>query len=235
MSRTAIWIVDCARCGDAVRDLGGAFPDIAETAARGRGEASADIGHLVLRLLLMARIGRRAACQPFTRGRFGKPVLPGGEAVFSLSHSAAHALIAIADEGPIGVDLEHVRPRQLGAARRAKLEAIALALAGPLPDAPEMRLTQAWTRLEATAKATGEGIGRLLEQLGARPRAPETSIDVAATARAYLARTSLKVVDLAIADDIRAAIALGRSCQPGDARWLPATREEIAAVVRPSE
>jgi 4'-phosphopantetheinyl transferase len=65
----------------------------------------------------------------------GKPFLEGpGPLRFSLSHSAGLALIAVAEEREVGIDVERVTPRRSADYLRA------------------------WTRREAIAKCFGEGL-----------------------------------------------------------------------------
>jgi phosphopantetheinyl transferase len=119
-----------------------------------------------LRCLLSAHVGIDVACQPFARGPKGKPSIAGSPVHFSLSHSEGLAVLAICDGAPVGIDVEVVRSVSVSEHRRKQLEDAAEALSGhPLsPDSP-LRFLQAWVRLEAAAKATGEGIGALLTRM----------------------------------------------------------------------
>lgn len=136
------------------------------------------IAHVALRLLLVRHAGLELARRPFAVGAAGKPALaPDGERSsraiphFSLAHAERFALIGITLSGPIGVDIEVQRTVRIREDRRALLETVAAALAPgtPLPHSPrDDRFLQAWVRLEAAAKATGEGISALLARLGAR-------------------------------------------------------------------
>lgn len=128
--------------------------------------------YATLRHLLGAWIGPRAYTAPILRTRSGAPSLHGIPAAFSLSHSGRYGLVALAPRGRLGVDLEVARALSMPAARRTQLAAAATAV-GPraLDPALDADVLQAWTRLEALAKATGEGIGRTLTALGVRARA----------------------------------------------------------------
>jgi 4'-phosphopantetheinyl transferase len=138
------------------------------------------VSHGVLRLMLSTFTGCDPAAIPIAMGRRGKPFVAGGPH-FSLSHGEDVALVAVATGGPVGVDVERIRP-DLG------LDAIA---PGLLPAAEVERIEalpadrrarawfQAWTRLEAVAKASGEG---LREDAAARPsmfRARDLDVDEA--------------------------------------------------------
>ncbi len=105
----------------------------------------------------------------------GKPRVAGWSGDFSLSHSGRFALIAICEQGHVGIDAEVRRQVHLGPERRHLIEVAGRAA---LPDAPlpaddaEMRFLTAWTRLEAIAKMSATGIGALLEALGIVARSP---------------------------------------------------------------
>jgi 4'-phosphopantetheinyl transferase len=116
--------------------------------------------HGALRLLLADYL----ACDP-TALRFGarengKPFLEGACLEFNLSHSGALALIAVARSRQVGVDVERLRPMP-------DLETVAARVCSPaelaaLADLAEPHRERAffamWTRKEALAKATGDGI-----------------------------------------------------------------------------
>lgn len=169
--------------------------------------------HIALRVVLERVAGSGARCQPVRATRAGRPYLIASERlaqppVFSISHTLttsaeAWALIAVARDGVIGVDIEQPRPVRMAQARRIAIEAAAHHLAphSPLPATAEARFLQAWVRLEAAAKASDEGIGRLLTQAGA---VGGTRAAFADTAAARLA-----VRDLAVAPDVYAAVAAG--------------------------
>ncbi|MEZ5853983.1 MAG: hypothetical protein R3D67_04265 [Hyphomicrobiaceae bacterium] len=137
--------------------------------------------HIALRALLAGLVGVDRARQPFEISAAGKPRLAApqhvaavvGSVAFSLAHCDDYALIGLSLGGDIGVDLELRRGIRIGPERRALLEAAAVRLAKgvalPAGDG-DGRFLQAWVRLEAVAKATGEGISTLLGRVGARGR-----------------------------------------------------------------
>ena len=117
-----------------------------------------------LRRLLGRKLGRHPADLVFGSGPAGKPVLLGPEADlhFSLSHCRGGLLIAWCAGREVGVDLEWMDPARitLGIARRvfSPSQVRRLELAS---DTERTRLFyRYWTRLEATAKATGVGVAR---------------------------------------------------------------------------
>ena len=87
----------------------------------------------------LARSGRGKPYFPQRPGRW-----------FSLSHSGGLALCALSDDGPVGADIEHIRPVSQRAMRR-------------LADvATERAFFESWVRREARAKRSGAGVGTML-------------------------------------------------------------------------
>ena len=172
-----VWCIDLEAGADLLIDEA-ARRDLAP-AATGQGDAAARDVHRVrtaarsaLRLILAGYVGCDTARRPFLIARGGKPALdiPDGDrsVAFSLAHSDTAAVVAISREGPVGIDIEGPRAVRINPQRRELLmqAAIALSPRQPLPDGPgEARFLQAWVRLEALAKATGEGLGALLGRL----------------------------------------------------------------------
>jgi 4'-phosphopantetheinyl transferase len=130
--------------------------------------------HIALRLLLGAYLGEDPCELDFVRGLGGKPALAGiGSWLrFNLSHSGTLALVALARDREVGIDVERVDP-----ARASGL--IADTVFSPR-EVSSFRLLQeparthaffsCWTRKEACAKATGEGVAAVerLDVLGRR-------------------------------------------------------------------
>lgn len=116
--------------------------------------------HSALRQLLGWRLGCDPAALVLTVDRHGKPSLPGGRPAFNLSHSGGWALIALADDGAIGVDLE--LGERLGEVDRLAERLFAdgeLAAFRALPHAARTRaFLTAWARKEAALKALGLGL-----------------------------------------------------------------------------
>jgi 4'-phosphopantetheinyl transferase len=120
-----------------------------------------------LRQVLGERVGAAPASLRFREGPFGKPELGDhADCAFSISHSGAFALIAVAGADTaaaphaIGVDLEVVKPmpdrEQLLRTlfTRDEREAVESAAA----DARDARFLAGWTRKEACLKALGYGL-----------------------------------------------------------------------------
>jgi 4'-phosphopantetheinyl transferase len=121
-------------------------------------------GRCAMRCVLASYLNKNPRALIFSYNPAGKPELPGIQ--FNLAHSGPHALLAIASEARVGVDIEQVRlfphmddvaksvftPRELQRWRA-------------LPDdqRPD-RFYRLWTRKEAYLKAIGEGIAHRLQQ-----------------------------------------------------------------------
>jgi 4'-phosphopantetheinyl transferase len=131
----------------------------------------------VLRLVLGAHAGEppdRVAIDrtcPACGDQHGKPrpaTLP--DVHVSVSHSADSVAVAVGRIGPVGIDVEEV-----GRFDAAVLESLAAYALAPeerteLAGEPTARaFTTYWTRKEALAKATGDGIGRSLQQIVVSP------------------------------------------------------------------
>lgn len=93
---------------------------------------------------------------------YGKPHLSApGAIAFNVSHSAELAVIAIAAGSDVGVDVEHVRAvtQRDALAARYFAPSEAVALASICADGRDAAFLSLWTRKEAVAKASGEGLG----------------------------------------------------------------------------
>jgi 4'-phosphopantetheinyl transferase len=129
--------------------------------------------HIALRIALEHVTGPAIRCVAYDIEPGGRPVVKYGRSMtaipqFSLAHAGSTALIVISTSGPVGVDLEVARELNISAERRARIENAARSLApdAPLPDDLDARFLQCWVRLEAVAKATGLGIGKVLTEAG---------------------------------------------------------------------
>lgn len=163
-----------------------------------------------LRLVLREHLGPYAASQPIAHGPHGKPLLPSGIGGFSLAHTERTALIAVCDEGSIGIDLEASRDLSFSDERRAKLLAAARSFAPVALGDDEFGLLQGWTRLEAVAKVRGSGIGQLLAEVGIWGGShADRSADAVAAASIELAlREGVSVHDLDLPPELFGALAV---------------------------
>lgn len=117
--------------------------------------------HVALRQALCDHTGLSPAALTLATGAFGKPSLAGHPRTqFSMSHSQGLALIAIGGRGPLGADVELLRPMpdaaSLATAHFTRREQDALA-ALPAHERDQAFLT-CWTRKEACLKAIGVGL-----------------------------------------------------------------------------
>src|ERR1700730_8486307 len=143
-------------------------PDELKRAHRFRVEharASFILNRAYLRGILASYLHIPPAEIPITTGPFGKPVVPGSEIRFNVSHSSGLFVCIVAVGKEVGIDIERVRsiPEIARMARRffapAELEAW-----NRMPDEDRpFAFFRCWTRKEAFLKATGEGLSRALD------------------------------------------------------------------------
>ena len=160
-SAIELWLVDCDRCAPALQLIERDLPRLTlddrarAQAIKDRRERSRRLAaYTALRLLIERVAGPAVRGQPFVRVAGSKPTLAGGGAEFNLSHTDAHALIAVSRGLPLGVDIEKLRQAKMSARRLAEIVALGTGLGDkPLPRLDgERALLQAWARLEAFAK-----------------------------------------------------------------------------------
>jgi 4'-phosphopantetheinyl transferase len=144
-------------------------------------------------------------------------------------------LIGVTRDGAIGVDLEEVRPVRIAQIRRRDILAAGAAL---IPSAPITQLSEeaafmrAWVRLEALAKARGDGLARTLSALGLRTAARSDVSQVAAGVAQHLAATGLRLHDLALAPGRVGAVALDRTLALPPLSPLPSEPGGIEELLR---
>lgn len=187
--------------------------------------------HVLLRLLVARHCGLTLAAKPLVIDVSGKPALADPAFHVSLSHSDDLAVAAISDRAPIGVDCERVRDVSLNDARRRSIETAASALSSvqllPL-DPPERRFMQAWTRLEALGKATGEGIGSVLTRVGARKASAPASTPASND-------QGLRVLDLVFLDGFVGSVASADIAIDVRAQPIPSSRQALDSWVQRPE
>jgi 4'-phosphopantetheinyl transferase len=107
----------------------------------------------------------------FVAGPAGKPALASkwrkAGIEFNLSHSEDLALLAVCRFGPLGVDLEHVRPLDDASelVRRFFSPRESIAFGTLSPAMKSAAFFNLWTRKEALLKGTGEGIAHSLNRV----------------------------------------------------------------------
>ena len=138
-------------------------PEKRERILRQRVKQNADtmlVGAALASHLLLETFHIPISKQHIVYGPYGKPYLRDYPDVhFNISHSGIYVACAVADR-PIGIDVQmiseyrpNVADRVCSKAELAKIEA---------SDNPDAEFTKLWTRKEAYAKWTGEGIGRIV-------------------------------------------------------------------------
>lgn len=188
--------------------------------------------HIALRLVLERCSGPTLRGVAYDLSQAGRPCVPksldvNGAVEFSLTHAGSIALIAISRRGPVGIDLEVPRQLRIPEERRLRIETAASQLAPhlPLPTEADSRLLQSWVRLEALAKASGLGIGRILTQarvFGTRQTA----------AQALDLPHEFRVADLAAGSDRFAAVSALHLPEILAVEALPVTGAALAAFTR---
>jgi 4'-phosphopantetheinyl transferase len=114
--------------------------------------------HAALRAILHSYT---AATLDFAFAEHGKPYLPAAPGLkFNLSHSHELALVAVARDIEIGVDVERFRPLAecMAIAERFFPPADAAALQDVPPAGREVEFFRRWTSIEAKLKARGFGL-----------------------------------------------------------------------------
>lgn len=141
-----------------------------------------------LRYVLSRYLAYAPAKIRFKLSELGKPSIAepdGNSLAFNLSHSDQHALIALVSEGDVGVDIEIVRDiPELAAITQDILAPKEIAAINRL--APERRpdaFFAAWTRKEAIAKYTGDGLSLDFRSVMVDPETTTQTISIARVRR----------------------------------------------------
>lgn len=122
--------------------------------------------HAVLRMLLGNVTQQKAAALHFVRGHHNKPALlihPNHPIRFNLSYTENSAMIGIADNNEIGIDIEWLhRPMAIDDMLSACFSTTEIEYITSKPEDMRYRFFTLWTRKEAILKLTTEGIGEHL-------------------------------------------------------------------------
>lgn len=123
------------------------------------------VAHGVLRLLLARRLGCRPEDLPITRSPQRKPAVatPTGAPArerFSLAYAQDTAVIALARDVEVGVDVERVRPPWNTARLAARILTAQEHSAFEAAADPVAWLLRRWTVKEAVLKGLGDGLSR---------------------------------------------------------------------------
>ncbi len=216
-SETQLWLIDLDRSAAGLFDCEAACPRLApDEIAHLQAIPDPDnqrlrrAAHIAQRLILERLFGPEFRTVVLPRDSLGRPHLPPNlTGSVSLAHTSNFVLIGASRAPRIGVDLEAPRVIPMTRARRDIIEAAAASLSQQaLPLAPDARFLQAWTRLEALAKADGRGIGHVLTAIGAVGQPRGTSNPALTRAAAKIAAShGLRTHDLDAGPALYAAIA----------------------------
>ncbi len=236
-----LWCVDLSAAGPALLAVEARTPRLSDPELL-RAEALSSpaarqewlAAHIALRILIERTCGadwRRIAFQHEERG---KPALAGAPVTFSLAHTPGLALIGLARQGAIGVDIERMRSVRIDASRRDRIREAGATLSSAQLPPDDAGFLQAWVRLEALAKAEGCGIGRLLTRLGILGAGARAAADAAAMrdrAASLLAESPVETVhDLQLGASVYAAVACTGVPPRLAVSWLPT---DAAALEKP--
>ena len=193
------------------------------------------VAYMGLRVVLERVAGAEVRGQRFVRGPRGKPHLGAGGTDFSLSHTGGLALIGVARAGAIGVDLEMTRTLRMSSRRREEIVAVAGGLAALPIDDPgsDEALLHAWCRLEAFAKARGEGLSHVLGELGLRNAGGRqlSCSQIAAAARRLARQSKLEIADVKLPPGLYGAVAAAGLTQSPRLRHFPADLSAIRRIL----
>jgi phosphopantetheinyl transferase len=241
-NRIELWLVDLARCAPALDEVERWTPRLADE-DRERAGAIRDgavrrerlAAYIALRVVLERLAGPQVRGRPLLRPQGHAPRLADSAVRFSLSHTEGFALIGVAANIPIGVDLEWTRPLRMLPSRREEICAVGAGLAGmALPEAEADRAVQAWVRLEAFTKARERALLATLTDLGLRGQGRRAlSPDrVEAAARQLARQSALTVCDLKLPAGLQGAVAVGAVEPLPGLRELPADPAGLERLLR---
>jgi len=196
----ACWRLDVEQPAEVVATLAGVLsPDEQERAARfvfGPDRRRFIVTRACLRALLGGCCGVPPRAIRFAYARHGKPSLASGSTGapvhFSVSYSQDLAVIALAPDAPLGVDVEAIRrmPDLLDIASRHFTAGEADTIASVPLDERDLAFFLCWTRKEAFSKALGDGLSLALDRyrVACRPGDPARILEIdgdATTAAAW--------------------------------------------------
>lgn len=232
----ACWHVDLAHPEPVVAALASVLADD-ERQRAGRFVFPRDRGRFIvaracLRVLLAELTGQSPAGLRFVYAPAGKPSLEPGSTSpplhFNLSHAEDVAVIAASSDGPLGVDVEAVRPLpdMMSIASRFFTPAETETIAGAAPHQRALAFFLCWTRKEAFSKALGDGLSLSLDryQVACRPGDPARilAIDGSQTAAA-----EWTVFDLEPAPGFVSAVVMRGSPRPPSLVRLSVERDVL--------
>jgi phosphopantetheinyl transferase len=221
-----LWLVDRDQTAELLAQIEAATPRlsaadlaraaaIADPALRGRWLA----GRTALRLLLEVHCGPGIRQQPLALQPDGRPFLSqSGGVDFSLADSGSFLLIAIATGQKIGVDVEMPRNLRMSTGNIAAIMSAGGALCGDALHNP----LQAWTRIEAFAKAANLTLAATLAAFGIQGHGlgPLTAAAIRQRSFDACAAQALHVCDLRLGHHLVGAIAAEQAARAPDVKPL---------------
>ena len=163
LTEVLVWTFDLDEI-DSVASAGVLAADERARAARFRFDIHRNrfiAGRALLRHVLAELTGTPPETIEFVYGEHGKPAIKAGGLHFNLSHAENRAIIGVTQAGPVGVDIERMKPDRARPeiAGRFFAPQETQALAGLSGDVYANAFFQIWSRKEAVLKAVGTGIG----------------------------------------------------------------------------
>lgn len=171
ISRPSIWVIDPTATHLQLADQYETVLSAEELARGNRFHQAAHsvrfkTAHTILRLLLSRFTSSNPTAICFAEGHHRKPQLQGQQGTpieFNLSYSQNKAMIGIANDHPVGIDIEWLhRPLDIQDMLSACFSEREIAFITSRNEGIYQRFFTLWTRKEAVLKLTGEGIGEHL-------------------------------------------------------------------------
>jgi 4'-phosphopantetheinyl transferase len=237
-----LWLVDLEAAAPALealeRDVPRLSADDRDRAKRLSGSHEARhrlAAYMALRIALERVGGAQVRGQRFVRSPGGKPRLRTTGPAFSLSHTGGLALIGVTRADAIGVDLEQTRTLAMSQRRQQEIVAVGAGFAArPAGDTDsEAAVLQAWCRLEACAKASGQGVAGVLTALGLREAGGRhlAFADIELAARQLVSAKGFAIRDVKLPTGLHGAVAYAGSDAAPRLRRFPAERQDIARLL----
>jgi len=167
MPNVDVWMCNLERAAGAFREPALEDRQAAESYTNERLRSRFLISRWMLRSILSEYAGISGEALRFRQGRYGKLYLrrhAGARVHFNISHSRDRLLVAVSTAGPVGVDIEHVRPidaawlARYWFSRTERREWAGITAASRLE-----AFFHGWARKEAFIKATGFGLAMPLD------------------------------------------------------------------------
>lgn len=158
-----LYFYDAETAGDVPEELIAQFPASYRTRYRDANVETVRMQAVGSALLLKEHFGVTSDEQ-LVRGEHGQLRVRYDPRHLCLSHSGPVTVLAI-DEGPVGVDLEHLHETSEPTVRRLFPPSFRTELEGKEDEERDETFTRLWTRLEAALKADGRGLSAPREDI----------------------------------------------------------------------